>query len=295
MKTLGIIILVIAFIMTAYMILFTDVNNAKIITLAGSSIFIGMGLILGDRITLIKLLGLGEIQAATEKALAEAKQIESIRNEVEDQKNSIDSVINNANEAEEQLRTINIMVNELSSKTEQLENTAQKADKLLSQIQSVSDFSFLLLQAKNDSRKAFETLFHISESEGDSFQSIANQAVEKVILDIDSILNVRLDPTLPWANGIDPQQLSFGRLVGNYNDSNPIYKPPLISFIWKKEGITKYQKLDFLAYVIKTATSLRALERACRIMNTVAKLNLSIVATNEYLSWWEDHKHEYQA
>ena len=138
---LGTIILVITFLFSAYCLLLTDVNITRVVAFGGIAVLCGIGLILADRITVVKLLGLGEIQAATQKARTDAEQIGIIRKEVQDQKDVIESLGRDAKQAREQMH--------------QLEEIINQAGLALERVQLISDFSFLLLQAANDDRKSF--------------------------------------------------------------------------------------------------------------------------------------------
>ncbi len=57
--------------------------------------------------------------------------------------------------------------------------------------------------------------------------------------------------------------------------------------------MTKKEKLDFLASVIREDDSLRAVERACRLMDQEAKLNKNVLGAAEYIEWWGQNREHY--
>ena len=102
-RVLGIFILFVVFLASAYASFFTDMAVVRILVFAGVGLLCGVGLY--SRITAVKAFGLA-IEAAAEEAYEDAEQIKAIRKEVEAQKDSIALITREANVAREQLNDV---------------------------------------------------------------------------------------------------------------------------------------------------------------------------------------------
>ena len=126
MKIFGIIILTIVFIASPYFLFIQDFETSKVTAFATIGILCGLGLILAERITSLKMLG-AEIQATTEKAHLDAQQIEVILKDIQAQKDIIDLIARDANLAQTQLANVKSVAEEARLKAEQIEHTAHEA------------------------------------------------------------------------------------------------------------------------------------------------------------------------
>jgi hypothetical protein len=107
------------------------------------------------------------------------------------------------------------------------------------------------------------------------------------------IKNIRVDPTIPWKPEVNPKELGAKEFQNIYRNLAPFYRPAVLSALWESERTTKKEKLDFLAAVIRGDDTLRAVERACRLMDQEAKLNKNVLGATEYVEWWERNREHY--
>lgn len=128
MKILGILTILAVFIASAYFSFFTEVGRDRISSFAGVGIICGVGLIIAERITAVKALGIG-LEAAVEKAQADVEQIEAIRREVEAQRDSIALITRDANIAREQLDDVEKLAQDTRVRAEQIEAMVRQAER----------------------------------------------------------------------------------------------------------------------------------------------------------------------
>ena len=238
--------------------------------------------------------GLGELTAATERAVANAQQIEDIRDEVKHHKESIDLVVRDANNARRELVGVKEISDRAKEKADEIEAILQKAQEALHQLRTSTDFGLLITKASNDDREAFNKLIDIGKDKESPFRDLALQAIENIIQDVDPLVTVRLDVPLPWKKiGVDPATADFDKYRELYRTSLRLYKLPLLSELWQQERFPKRQRLEFLAEVIRSDSSLRVLHRACVLMDKEAHLGRNILRATDYLEWWETNKKNY--
>jgi hypothetical protein len=114
------------------------------------------------------------------------------------------------------------------------------------------------------------------------------------VIEVNPLFSVRIDPEVPWGNyALDPKLDEMEKLLKIYPSIPSVLRPNYISQIWSQERFPKQRRMDFLYEVIKSDRSLRALDRACTLMNKEAKINKNILGAKEYLQWWQDSRAKY--
>jgi hypothetical protein len=293
MKVVGILVLLNVLGLVAY---FSQQENAdfkRIAGFGGLGLLVGMGILLSERVTGIKVSGIGVITAAAERAIADAKEIEQIRKDVAKQGETIGLVLRDANAARSKIEQIDSLLASAEARTATIEETARRADEGLTRIQTVSDFTLLLAQAQNDNRVAFNSLVRISEQPGE-FKQLAFNGVQQVLIDIDPLVSIRINPKIPLEKyGLNSASSSINEFDELYHRIPAYFKPDLLTKIWEAKHLTKKQKLEFFAEVLRTDDSLLGIQRACSLFNLESKLNKNILGTNLYLDWWEANKQRY--
>jgi hypothetical protein len=175
-----------------------------------------------------------------------------------------------------------------------LQNLVAEAREALSDLRSNANFNLLLTKANNDDRAAFDEIVDISRKPG-SFQSLAVSAINRIVMDIDPMVSVRIDPNVPWDKyHIDLSKSSLQELLALYTSIPSLYRPRYLSDLWKQERFARGALLQMLYNVIQHESSLRALHRACVLMNQEAKINKNILGAHLYLLWWEQNKLRYE-
>lgn len=177
--------------------------------------------------------------------------------------------------------------------TEMIGNLQSESEKALSNLEAITEVMILEAKAKNDDREAFEKLMGISRDRNHAYKTVASDAVKQIFAQFSTLERPVIDIKNP-ANDIDMNGLSFSGFRDLYSHSIPLYRPWLLTEMWLHEGFSKYERLDFLASVVRQDDSLSALERALRLMDFENGLAKPFTAYDFYLTWWADNKSSYQ-
>jgi len=118
-------------------------------------IFVGIFLIMQDRIVEVTVSHLGAFKTLAKEATVEVDQIKQLRRDMEA---GIDSVAREATQVRQ-------LYEELANKTEladrelhSIRNAQQEASTILSELQEVTEFNEAVVVAQNDDRRAFDRL-----------------------------------------------------------------------------------------------------------------------------------------
>lgn len=231
------------------------------------------------------------LKGTVEKIKIDAKQIEEFRKRIEDQSVTVDLVAKQASDTKKLYEDL-LRKNDIADKKlKNIEDVLREAAKASSDLQSIVDFTMITVAAQNDDRTAFDKLVEIAQKENNKFSGFAVQIIEKILVDINPLIQIRIYPPAPWEKmGIDPKTISSDDFVEAYRKSIATYRPSIISNLWSRKDISKREKIKFLVDVLKTDSSLSAVEYACRLINMEAHLDKNILGINLYLDWWEKNK-----
>ena len=180
MKYLGGLVLLNVIIVVAYFSFGTQVSGKRIALFGGIGLFLGIALMLCDRITGVKVPGVGEITTAVEKATSGAEEVEKIQKEVEKHRDAIALIVRDANAARDDLSKVRSLSNEAKLQSDKLSKVFSQA---FDDLRTTSDLGLLLTKASNDDRPAFDSILKISRNQKHRFCDIANKALIKIITD----------------------------------------------------------------------------------------------------------------
>jgi hypothetical protein len=293
MKYIGALVLINIILISGYFTFFTQVSGKRIAIFGTIGIFLGIAIMLSDRITGVKVSGIGEISTAVEKATSGAEEVEKIRADVEKHRDTIALIVRDANEARNDINEVAEISAEAKAKAEKIAEVLSEAQRALQEIKTVSDFSLLLTKASNDDRTAFDSILEIAKNRNHQFYSLANQALLQIITDpqVTGLLTYRID----WGkdHNLDPNTATWEEFLEVYRKEIPFRWPSVLSTMWKQDRFAKSKRIEALYDVIKTTISLKCLHKACKLINEEAKLDKNILAYDEYLRWWEQNRVEY--
>lgn len=180
-------------------------------------------------------------------------------------------------------------VKEVQSLTSRVRYESETSIKNLN---SVSAFMLLESRAQNDDRVAFEELLKISRDRNDPFRDLAKQASIRIFTELSSAETGKMMPDYPLKDKLKGLTLHEFKKV--YRESIPLYRAFILEDFWANALYTKPEKLGFLAEVIGRDTSLRALQKACQLMDREAMLYKPFTAYEVYLNWWVANQKKYQ-
>jgi hypothetical protein len=173
-----------------------------------------------------------------------------------------------------------------------LDEKLQEASKTLSELQLAREFTMTVIAAQSDDRKAFDQLRTWADDKSHPFSSLAEKAW-RTILEQHAQPFFITDLNFPWREGIDPSKLTFEDLRKSYNDLPSYLKPALTEYIWKRQDLSKKDRMQFLVDVMQYDASLTAVEYAGRFFDSEAKLNYKPLHVKGFLKWWEESKYKY--
>ncbi|MBB5574087.1 MULTISPECIES: hypothetical protein [Rhizobium] len=134
-------------------------------SLLGMMILVGFGMMLLDRITEFKVLGIGTIKAATAQASVDAGTIQALKTRVENQSATVDAVAAQAKNAAGLSNKAASQINAADQKLADLNATLSAAKVTLERLQKDADFGNVIQQAQNDDRGAFDKLSLIANDQ----------------------------------------------------------------------------------------------------------------------------------
>lgn len=285
---LGIGLLSATLVLGAYLVLRTQVEIKRLVIFTCFGFFVGIFLFLANRIPNITVPMADEITATAGQVRADALAVKEHRLEIENQRDKIALVARDTKKAHQDLLELTEIKKKADETLDSIQRGAIEAEKGLKRLNSITDFSMLLARANNDNRYAFDLLIEIAKSEG-VFKELADRAVIEIANDIN--FQDRFDPKFPWdAYRISPEKAPIDEWRAIYNHIPALYRPAFLSRFWQQGRFSKHDRLEFLYIIIRSDSSLRAVHRACMLMNNVAKLNKNLLAKELYVEWWEKEK-----
>lgn len=183
--------------------------------------------------------------------------------------------------------------NEANEKTGSLEESLAKATSALRRLESINDFAATVVAAQNDDRVAFDQLEKWANDPNNEFHGQAMGAW-MAILEANSGGPFFI-PTgeFPWKEGYDPSQLSLNELRRQYHELPTLLRPSLINYMWKREDLSKLDRLDFMMEVMKSDPSLKAVRYAGYYFNKGTRQQIKPLAVSYLSQWWVEHRQEF--
>lgn len=250
-----------------------------VIGVTSVAVLAGTAILIQDRITELTIKGVGTIKAASAQAESDAKTITDIKEKMEHQSATVNLVASEAARAKEL--------------SQQAAATTEEAKATLEELKSITDFMALIVAAQTDDRTAFDKLEEIANDSGNKFSSKAIQAWGK-------ILEEHAQPmyssgfSVPWKEGLDPAKLSFNDLKREFESASPAFKRGLLEYIWKREDISKFDRLEFMMEVMKKNPSLAVVEYAGRYFTEGTGQKIKPLAVRHLSEWWDKHRGEFK-
>jgi len=196
----------------------------------------------------------------------------------------VDRRIQLAQEVIDRLASLEASAGQLATRLDHLTAAADAGREQLEML-------LLAQRAGNDDRHAFDNLLKIADTDGHPFREVAQETINAAVSNI--AFSIRLGATVPWKPGIDPKTLPMVRFRHAYVEVPRMLRPDVLSALWSSEMPSKRQKLKFLAQIMRSDDSLRAVDRACRLMNQEAKLDQNFLGVSNYLRWWKENRSRY--
>lgn len=182
---------------------------------------------------------------------------------------------------------------EAEGKLSDIQQSVVKASESLSELETMSEFMMTALAARNDDRKALDKLEEWSKDKSHRFRAEAKRAWVS-ILDAHSSPLVMAPGEVPWNEGVDPSKFTLSDLKDTYDRAPDWLKPALLKYIWGREDFRKTDRLDFMMTVMKTDSSLKAVEQAGRYFTGGTEQKIKPLAVGHLSEWWQEHRQEFR-
>lgn len=263
-QLIGILIIVNSLVISAWWLGTHQTWNLGFTSIAILACLIGLALILNERALELSFGKFGMIKSAAKQATDDANAIAQLKQRVENQSATVDLVA----------------------------KTAADAQKDVSRLRNVTDFSLTVQAAQNDDRQAFEKLLSILGDKSNEFRELASRAV----VEIRRRYNGPISPgylNLPLAAGKDPKKLSIFELRIAYNSTLTVYKASVVNLVQDSTIINRKEKMQFFVDILENCSSLTATFYAGQFFAELAKdptIKWSPFNTKPLLEWWPKNK-----
>lgn len=182
---------------------------------------------------------------------------------------------------------------EIAPRLKKIDESLTEAGNALSQLQSLSGFYGLAIRVRSDDRHAFDSIMEIFDNPSDPRLSQAHAIVSNLPKDMD-ILNL-LEYQVDWKElGIDPDVADISAFEGAMRQLMPIYQTKVMETVWRAQHLSKRDRVQFLIDIMVNTSSLRSLDKACRLLNEESKVGKNFLAWQEYPKWWDSRKDDYK-
>ena len=184
-------------------------------------------------------------------------------------------------------------VSEAQQKLDALDKVTAEAIATLKTLKEEEEFRGLVMAAQNDDRASYDRLVEISTDKKSRFSAMAADAY-RTLYEAHSSGMYRSGFQGYWAQGVDPSKLSFVELQKIYQAAPAGIKPALLEYIWGRIDIPKADRMDFMIDVVKTDSSLTAVEYASRHFMQGAGLEnkMNPMALDSLYEWWKKNQGE---
>jgi len=116
------------------------------------AIFVGIFLILEDRVTELTVKGVGTIKSAAKQASADADSISDLKTRVEAQSATVDLVAQEAADAKELVNDLSEKNTKAEEKLSQLDNAINDGTLAVKELQLYTQFNTTVISAQSDNR-----------------------------------------------------------------------------------------------------------------------------------------------
>jgi len=253
----------------------------------------GFLLILKDKLVEVTLKDWLTIKTSAAEATADAKTIADIKQQVLNQRATIDLVATDAQAAKYLSEQASNKIVLAEQKLRDLDDAIQKANDSLKKLDAATEFTLLVTKAEGGNRAAFFKLEHMqfaTTSVADSAKDVIAAIIAKV--ELETVLIGQLGWS--WGNfGIDPQRASLQQLKEHYfqtyaNSPNGRYNT--IKLIFNEDRFSELERFDFLATVLQQENDLEVLQEVCLLMDNKRKSNQNFTRVDDYLTWCKEYR-----
>ena len=218
------------------------------------------------------------------------KEISPFKLKVDDLHNQLSNMANTITEAETLSRQAQAVTGDLQVQSKVIVPQ-------LESINSAINIMSLIVRADNDDRKAFDELLAQASNEKSPYSDVCSE----VVIAISTSSNLKfgvLTSNLNWKSvfNIDaPDKLSIENIKQiMIRTPRADFRSILLQYVWEQNRFSKYDKLDFSAWMINIDPSINNLRNAVEAMDMDSNIREILIRYKDYLSWWDQNKEKYK-
>jgi hypothetical protein len=146
---------------------------------------------------------------------------------------------------------------------------------------------------RNDDRKAFDSIMKIGRNSSDLRFAQAKAIISNLPKEIEAanLLEYQVD----WqAHGVDPNTADISTFNAIILQLRPTHQTKVMETVWNAQHLSKHDRIQFIIDILINTTSLRCLDKGCRLLSGESSIRKNFLGWQEYVEWWESHKQEYK-
>lgn len=185
---------------------------------------------------------------------------------------------------------VNKMSVEAKKKLAELDRSIQDGNRAVMELQLLTRFDTVVINAQIDDRDAYEQLRIWAEDVSFPLKETAIQTMQTILDESDSPV-FQHGFKVPWEEGVDPNKLTLSHLWETYKSAPERIRMGIIEFLWvNRVDISKKERLQFLADVLRDDKSLKVVKFAGHYFSEGTGDGFVPLAIKEHLEWWEKNK-----
>jgi archaellum component FlaC len=217
--------------------------------------------------------------------------VNTLREGIQNQRAALDRINEDVAETKKRIADMGGRNADAEQKLAGLEKAVEQSNQVLSQLQLSANFSSVVLGAQNDDRRAYDQLWTWAEDKSFALREAAARAVQTIMDQHDPAIVVE-GHTVTWNEGVDPNKLALPELWQAFRSAPPNMRLGVVEFVWtKRPDLSKRDRLQFLADVLRTDDRLSVIEHAGRYFAQGTGDKIKPIAITAHLRWWNVNAH----
>ena len=294
---IGIILIVTSIVIAIYWLATGKRNKPLFRFVCVFTAIMGFLLVLKDKLVEVTFKDVISIKTSAAKASADAEVIAKVKQQVENQRATIDLVATEAQKAKNISEDASNKVMLAEQKLITLDDAIQKANEALGKLNAATEFSLLIAKAQNDDRDAFIQLIKISMTNNSPYAQSAKNIVNSILHETETQTVIEDNAvTIHWdIYGIDPDKDTLQKLTDFYSahPDSVLIRFNVVKQIFNASRFSERERFDFVAKVMQTDKSLRILQLCCNLMTPKSNIRLNLLGADVYLQWEANNRESF--
>ena len=180
MKYLGVLVLINVLVVSGYFLFSSNISTPRVIGFLAFGVFVGILMVLADRITELEISKVGKFKAVVEQARTDADQIAQIRAEAQKKADMIDLVVRDANRLKSDVSDLDRSIASIKDMIGSIEKDLDDASQRINVLHSESEFGLMVAKVTNDDRRSFDNLLRMAGDPKSKYATDAQRIIAEV-------------------------------------------------------------------------------------------------------------------